>query len=293
MAGAHSKCCFTRQRPGLQIKSWDCADSGIGWKPTRKTGQRPAALICCPPTEGSRGSSHFSRVDTTRVSPGSLYPLKPRQQSFPRWSSGYDSELPVHRAQVRSLVRKQRFHMPYCVVPPKREKKSRQRCLKPPPLSQPWFPPKCYILTVTLALILAFPEFLFSAPQSAAGLLCPRDHRAVGCRPTPALRGQQFTLVIWKHEGRWIHKTSLKLNLGRACSQIELQLFHTRTSPPNPGASTFQASQVLLWLAPLQLQTPSPSILLCRETQLSSAPNSSEPLCLSTRARPQKSTWPR
>ena len=121
---AHSKCCFTRQRPGLQIKSQNCADSGLGWKPTRKIGQRPAELICCPPTAGSRGSSHFSRVDTTQVSPGSLYPLKPRQQSFPWWSSGYNSELPVHRAQVRSLVGKLRFHMPYCVVPPKRGKKN-------------------------------------------------------------------------------------------------------------------------------------------------------------------------
>ena len=184
-------------------------------------------------------------------------------------------------------------HALLCGAAKEGKKKSGQRCLKPPPLSQPWFPPKCHILTVTLALILAFPEFLFSAPLSAAGLLCPRGHPAVGCRPTPALRGQQFTLVIWKHEGRWIHKMSLKLNLGRACSQIEPQLFHTRAPPPSPGASTFQASQVLLWLAPLQLQTPPPSILLRRGTQLSSAPNSLEPLCLYTRARPQKSTRPR
>lgn len=67
--------------------------------------------------------------------------------------------------------------------------------------------------------------------------MCPRGHPAVGCRPTPALRGRQFTLVIWKHEGRWIHKTSLKLNLGHACSQIEPQLFHTRPSPRVPAPS--------------------------------------------------------
>ena len=137
MAGAHSQCCFTRQRPGLQIKSWGCADSGLGWKPTRKTGQRPAELICCPLTVGSRGSSHFSRVDTTQVSPGSLYPLKPRQRSFPRWSSGYDSVLPVHRAQVRSLVGKLRFYTPYCVVPPKREKIQTTSPQSPSP-SQPF-----------------------------------------------------------------------------------------------------------------------------------------------------------
>ena len=128
-------------------------------------------------------------------------------------------------------------HALLCGATKREKKKSRQHCLKPNPLSQPWLPPKCYILTVTLALIPAFPEFLFSASHSAAGLLCPCGHPAVGCRPTPALRGQQFTLVIWKHEGRWIHKTSLKLNLRCACSQIEPQLFHPPGCQHLPGCS--------------------------------------------------------
>lgn len=175
--------------------------------------------------------------------------------------------------------------MPYCGAAKRREIQT-MLPQTPSPHPSPGSP-KCYILTVTLVLILAFPEFLFSAPQSAAGLLCPSGHPAVGCRPTPA-EEQQFTLVIWKHERQMDPKQSLKLNLGHACSQIEPQLF---PPAPHPGASTFQAAQVLLWLAPLQLQTP-PLSILCTEAQLSPAPNSSEPLCLSTRARPQNSTGP-
>lgn len=60
----------------LGFKSRGCADSGTGWKLARKTGQRPAEQSHHPPTLGSRGSSHFSRVDTIQLSPGLSLPLK-------------------------------------------------------------------------------------------------------------------------------------------------------------------------------------------------------------------------
>lgn len=171
MAGAHSQCCFTRQRPGLQIKSWGCADSGLGWKPTRKTGQRTADNLLSTHC-GLKGSSHFSRVDTTQVSTW-LSTHKTQTMVLPmvvQWLRLYapnaqgTGSIPGRETKI--------LHALLCGAA--KEGRNPDNAASNPSPSQPWFPPKCYILTVTLVLILAFPEFLFSAPQSAAGLLCPR-----------------------------------------------------------------------------------------------------------------------